>query len=349
MKKIVSIIISIILVVSFMGCNNNNENPESNVENTEITTIVSDYNETSDNTTSSVNNDDKGLSVFGHNYTNSEETTLRYLGDDVTMKINISNGSVGEFGLGIYVVVNGIFVESSIQQFLDENFIDPISDVSMKSEFHQTDLNENETKYYSLSFKPDMFEKGTTVYAEVFCTLNNQYIPEGETVNKDMIGTLRIYSSTVEILVDKENDIARSQNCKTDSLAPSYSEEGQSGISEFNIYGSNSSSDGILSVKKGEKAKLILEAKTDAICSERTAMISIIVNNEVYPAFEGKKYLELNLKPNTHYEYEILIDTSKLDGVNNVYFYAEDIDIKNIMGYNSMIIPSNEFMFIRVE
>ena len=352
MKKILLLVMTLLISISLISCmpqqtEKNSNNTENKIQTEDATTGIYDYNTSSQSSNLQESKKTTELSVFGYNYTNSEETILHYSGDDVTMYINVSNNSVIKFGMGISVVVNGIFVDSSIQQFTDENFDEAVGEKSSKSVFHQTDMAENETKYYSLSFKPDVFEKGKTVYAEIFCTLNNTYQPISDVVNRNMISTLRIYSSAVNIEVDKSADCEISDKCEAEIISTSQSDNLQSGFSSFNIYGKGDLTDLIISVNKGEKAEFFIDAKTDETCAEQTILISAVVNNEIYPAFDGKNYLQINTKKNMHYKCDFSIDTTELKEINNLYFYAEVIDADNEYGYNSMITPSNEFMFIK--
>lgn len=346
MKKILMVSI-LIFVTLFYGCSDKNNNTYI-TENQSST-----YNEDSLNDTeNSYSSDNSDIQMSGGlNYSYSETTPLEYNGDDVIMniKLNISNSSATN--MGVYLNVQGFFLPFTMQEYSDDSFKNAITNESERSDFHQLkfsddDCMQNKDRYFAITFKPDMFEKGSVVYPDVVCSVNNTYLPKGkDNVNISASSIFGIYPPTLKINCQAMDQY---KFCSKYEITPMTKENADEydneNIKAEIIKTGDDSFQYFLSEDKGEALKLTARIHNDydefINYDTQEAVITVLVNGMPYEAFDGSRYLKIPVNKNNYYTYDFVIDSDQLNSMNKVQLYVCQLKGTEENPYNTIAVSS---------
>lgn len=354
MKRI-SAFILLLVILMFCGCSDDNIISSSGKSNSSIADISSDL----QSTVSDYDTKNNGVSMSGgFNYSYSETTPIEYNGEDIVMhvRMNISNST--DTDMGVYLNVQGYFLAFSMQEYSDENFKEPLSDESKSEIFHQFNFDkasceENKNRYFSVKFNPDMFEKGSVVYPDVVCSVNNTYLPESDgIVNISASNIFGIYPPTLKINCDAKQ---KYKTCKKYDTKPMMSQnadeyENENVKAEI-LQKGDESFQYLVKAKKGEPLKLT--ARVHNVYSEylkydtQKTVMSVLVNDKPYAVFDGSEYLEIDVEQNTYYTYDFELDSNDLNEMNKVQIYACQLKGTEQNPYNTIAISTP--LYVQVE
>lgn len=334
MKKIL-IAILVFIFVSMWGCScDNHKNPSKKAEKTSNTISESKIRskkiikwqepKASDIRTDSVTWDASG----GMNYELDEEKAMIYSGKEVSMRFDLSLGTSEKVGMSVYLYINGVFVPFSLREFEDGNFEVPLTSESPTSDYHQLVFNPNKNtekdkRFFIAKFKPNMFNKGETVYPMIIGNVNNTFIPS----NMSNISTLAtsafaVYPPSLKIKADKTKPNKTDKKFYTKVMGKDFNEENDSNVVNINLISSKSTNKNYVKMKRGKKLKLTAQAYTKrddyGEYDDRKIILSVIVNDKPVKVFDKSAYLELAVNKNKYYNRDFRLDTSKLKKINRV-------------------------------
>lgn len=354
MKRISAfILLSVILM--FCGCFDDKSISSSGKSNSSIADISSDL----QSTVSEYDTKNNGVSMSGgFNYSYSETTPIEYNGEDIVMhvRMNISNST--DTDMGVYLNVQGYFLPFSMQEYSDESFTQPLSDESKSEIFHQLNFDkacceENKDRYFSVKFNPDMFEKGSVVYPDVVCSVNNTYLPESDgSVNISASNLFGIYPPTLKINCDAKQKYKTCKKYDTKPMTSQNADEYENENVKAEILKKGDESfQYLVKAKKGEPLKLT--ARVHNVYSEylkfdtQKTVMSVLVNDKPYAVFDESEYLEIDVEQNTYYTYDFELDSNDLNEMNKVQIYACQLKGTEQNPYNTIAISTP--LYVQVE
>jgi hypothetical protein len=268
----------------------------------------------------------------GRNSDYSETTPLVYNGKEMTMHIKLNMGTSEREGMGVYLNVNGFFLNFSIQEYSDENFNQPITEESKNDVFHQlifepNENTENDERYFVVKFNPNMFGKGETVYPTIIGNVNNSYMPANmKNISSTATSVFAVFPPTLNINAEKEQTYKVSNDFYKKDMPEDFNEENQSNVVNVNLTAKNSTGKNYIKVKRGAKIKMTAQAYTlrdeYGEYADRDVMLSVLVNDRPVSVFDKTEYLKLSVNKNEYYNRDFIIDTSKLLEQNRVQLFS---------------------------
>ena len=99
-----------------------------------------------------------------------------------------------------------------------------------------------------------------------------------------------------------------------------------------------------LSADKGDSVKLT--ARIHNVYDEfinydaQEAVITVLVNDIPYAAFDGSKYLGISVDKNNYYTYDFSLDTNELNRMNKVQLYVCQLKGSEENPYNTIAVSS---------
>lgn len=350
MKKCLSVLLMLINVLLLCSCSNKTNN--TNLTETQITTYESSTTDSDSNSfIDSLSDDSDMLMSGGLNYSYSETTPLEYNGDDIVMniKLNISNSMATD--MGVYLNVQGLFLPFSLCEYSDDSFTKSIADESEANIFHQLNFdkehcNNNTDRFFAVRFNPDMFPKGTVIYPDVVCSVNNTYLPEEKgDVNISASSIFGIYPPALKINCEAKEQYEICGECKITPMTEEDADENDNENIKAEILETGDDSfQYFLSADKGDSVKLT--ARIHNVYDEfinydaQEAVITVLVNDIPYAAFDGSKYLGISVDKNNYYTYDFSLDTNELNRMNKVQLYVCQLKGSEENPYNTIAVSS---------
>ncbi len=350
MKKVFAAALLLVLLI-FYGCS----------ENTDIIRPTDDESISDAVQTTAPNSDTKseGLQMSGgFNYSYSETTPLEYSGDELVMNVRMNISNLSDTDMGVYLNVQGYFLPFSLQEYSDESFKKPVSKESESGNFHQlnfseSDCRENRNRYFSVKFNPDMFKKGSTIYPDVVCSVNNTYLPDADgTVNISASNIFGIYPPTLKINVDARQEYKVCREYSTNPMTSENSDEFENeNIKAEILKNGDDSFQYLVKADKGDSIKLtarIHNVYSDYLEYEpQEAVVSVLVNDKPCAVFNGSEYLKMTVEQNTYYTYDFTLDTDDLNEMNKVQIYVCQLKGTAENPYNTIAVSSP--LFVQIE
>ncbi len=316
MKKLNTLLI-LCIVLLCIGCQNNSKSTDEKGTNQSVLSEMQNK-----------ENEDFDYKEQAVDYeiydTTWEEETYTFTGEYLEITFEVKSMPVAEFSLLVYI--DGI---------LTPYYSNEDSTVSNSHVFKT--LKEEEKKSITIYFKPVYGEKGKEYDLNVVLLDNPNYMltdtswssfQPNHGITEISMKKVKFESEGVDNNnIDTEYTIKPLENVVEESFNNDYAKGGNN-LNEGNFRGLFEQSfdyenkcftyPRYFSVKKDEKLKIYLPF----LGEDGEYTVSLYINHELIPAFDGKEYLDVDIKRDKYAEKVIELDVSKYSGPNHIYMIA---------------------------
>lgn len=264
---------------------------------------------------------------------------LTYSGGEMRIPYMLRDQSEADAQWGLEIMLDGV-----LQTFTIE---DGTGRFTENKRLHVIPMKQAETKNITLVFTPNIGYKGQKLNLNICTMLNPEYLPEDPSVfefrpNHNLNGGLGAFL-TMQQSAPRQTTISNSkakESVLTEEQKKPYINDGAVDASGNPATSNELEQQLILrlfqkdpdekniTVTAGQPAELTVSC----FGKPGTYRISIYINHELQPVFDGSGYLEVTVEKDKAYVQTVTLDLDKLSSKNHVYAVAAPIHEKDTAG-----------------
>lgn len=261
---------------------------------------------------------------------------LTYTGGELRIPYRLRDQSETDAQWGLEIMLDGV-----LQDFLIEDGTDRFA---AKRKLHAIPMKQGETKNITLVFTPNIGKKGQELNLNICTILNPEYMPNNLFAfefrpNHNLNGGLGA-RLTMQQSAPQQTEISDSnmkESALTEKQKKPYINDSAVDASGNTVTINELEQRLILQLfqKDPDEKNITIttgqSASLTVSCFGKpgTYRISVYVNHEPQPVFEGSSYLEVTVEQDKAYVQTISINLDKLSGKNHVYAVAAPIHEKD--------------------
>lgn len=286
---------------------------------------------------------------------NGNVNTYTYDGGYMTFHVELSAETNKTVSMGVYLTISGVQIPFTMRQCSDASFETKMGEETSKDTYHQLWFSDKNNYYFLVKFKPDMFKKGDTIYPQLVFVGNDSYLPDKD-ADKD--GTvdygarMPFESHGVKVVAKCDGEKTTPEvdtEYTTEPMPSDYYDDNDNGYPK--IIFDTVEGYGFQKISKSDDVTYKITGYTanfpvvDEFANQKVRLY-VLVNNKLYPAFNGKYYCDMTMNDCTYYYKNFTVKGKDLEKMNSVMVCACRFQKTEADGGDSLI--STEPLYIQV-